>query len=96
MASKKAKREAGQAKRAAFMAEEKARGLAAQESGRRSAAEERERLSQVARRINLGHKDTIDRIATAVQKKQIERELAEYCKDDVQDTAVMFNRGMRI
>jgi hypothetical protein len=96
MATKKQKREAALAKRAEFMAEEKERGLAAQASGRRSEAEERKRMSEASRRINIRHQETIDRIATAVQKKQIERELAEYAIKDAKKMAVVFDRGTRI
>lgn len=76
MATKKQKRAAGLAKHEQEMADLKARGLAAQAAGRRSQDEERKRLSAMAQRVNVRHKEIIDRTATAAQKLQIEQERA--------------------
>lgn len=111
MATKKAKREAAMAKREQFLADEKTRGLAAQESGRRSDAEERKRMSELARKVNIRHQETLARIATAVEKKQIEQELAALptrpdgkltlkarrkLRNDPEASAVLFENGMRV
>lgn len=56
MATKKQKREAAQAKREAFLAEERERGLDAQRASHEADAQERERVRAQAERINHRYK----------------------------------------
>lgn len=112
MATKKQKREAALAKREEFLRKERERGLEAQAAGRRSEAEERKRMSEMARRINIQHNETVNRLATTAQKAQIEREVESLrtrpdgrltlkSKRKLKDNPelaelVEFNRGMRV
>lgn len=60
MATKKQKREAAEAKRAEFIAEEKARGLEAQRADRNNQEIERQKIVVQAGMVNAHYQDILD------------------------------------